>query len=80
MKDIVTNGLQQTTYSKDDMEKKIVIKEQVNINPHLKHNKALYNYNDGYSKCDQLIDSSHQTIQWSYLANSDIPLLPFFAM
>ena len=28
MKDIVTNGLQQTTYSKDDMEKKIVIKTQ----------------------------------------------------
>ena len=49
MKDIVKDGLQQTTYSKDDMEKKIVIKEQVNINPHLKHNKALYTQNDGYS-------------------------------
>ena len=35
MKVIVKDGLQQTTYSKDDMEKKIVIKEQVNINPHL---------------------------------------------
>ena len=54
MKDIVKDGLQQTTYSKDDMEKKIVIKEQVNINPHLQHNKALYNHNDGYSKSREL--------------------------
>ena len=46
MKDIVNEGLQQTVYSKDDMEKKIIINEKVNINPHLKHNKALYTHND----------------------------------
>ena len=48
MKDIVRDGLKQTTYSKDDMEKKIIIKEQVNIDPHLKHNKSLYTQDDGY--------------------------------
>ena len=70
MKDIVKDGLQQTTYSKDDMEKKIVIKEQVNINPHLQHNKALYNYNDGYSKSRELKRvASIPTIALSVWAN-----------
>ena len=54
MKDIVIDGLKQTTYSKDDMEKKIIIKEQVNIDPHLKHNKSLYTQDDGYSKSREL--------------------------
>ena len=70
MKDIVKDGLQQTTYSKDDMEKKIVIKEQVNINPHLQHNKALYNHNDGYSKSRELKRvASIPTIALSVWAN-----------
>ena len=54
MKDIINDGLQQTVYSKDDIEKKIIINEKVNINPHLKHNKALYTHNDGYSKSREL--------------------------
>tara|TARA_X000001036_G_C20644826_1_gene792577 strand:+ start:1331 stop:1660 length:330 start_codon:yes stop_codon:yes gene_type:complete len=70
MKDIVTNGLQQTTYSKDDMEKKIVIKEQVNIDPHIKHNKTLYTQNDGYSKSRELKRvASIPTIALSVWAN-----------
>ena len=43
-------GLQKTTFIKDEMEKKIAVKEELNIDPHLKHNKELYNHNDGYSK------------------------------
>ena len=54
MKDIVNEGLKQTVYSKDDTENKIIINEKVNINPHLQHNKALYNHNDGYSKSREL--------------------------
>ena len=54
MKDIVNEGLKQTVYSKDDTENKIIINEKVNINPHLKHNKTLYNHNDGYSKSREL--------------------------
>ena len=49
-KDITIDGLQKTTYLKDDMDGKIVTKEEVNINPHIQHNKRLYNLNDGYSK------------------------------
>ena len=55
MKDIVNEGLKQTVYSKDDTENKIIINEKVNINPHLQHNKTLYNHNDGYSKSRELI-------------------------
>ena len=54
MKDIVNEGLKQTVYSKDDIENKIIINEKVNINPHLQHNKTLYNHNDGYSKSREL--------------------------
>jgi|TARA_A100001391_G_scaffold98245_2_gene65133 hypothetical protein len=54
MKDIVNEGLKQTVYSKDDTENKIIINEKVNINPHLQHNKTLYNHNDGYSKSREL--------------------------
>ena len=46
-KDITFDGLQKTTYMKDDMEGKIVTKEEVNIDPHIQHNKRLYNLNDG---------------------------------
>ena len=53
-KDITVDGLQKTTYVKDDMEGKIAIKEQVNINPHLQHNKRLLTLNDGYSKTRDL--------------------------
>ena len=49
-KDITIDGLQKTTYLKDEMDGKIVTKEEVNINPHIEHNKRLYNLNDGYSK------------------------------
>jgi len=54
MKDIVNEGLKQTVYSKDNTENKIIINEKVNINPHLQHNKTLYNHNDGYSKSREL--------------------------
>ena len=43
MRDTVVDGLQKTNYEIDDKEKNIVVKEEVNVNPHLKHNKALYN-------------------------------------
>ena len=49
-KDITIDGLSKTTYMKDDMEGKIVTKEEVNIKPHLQHNKRLLNLNDGYTK------------------------------
>ena len=35
-KDITVDGLQKTTYLKDDMDGKIAIKEQVDITSHLK--------------------------------------------
>ena len=50
MKETEIDGLKRTTLIGDEMEKKIVIKEQLNINPHLKSNKELYNKNDGYNK------------------------------
>ena len=53
-KDITVDGLNKTTYMKDDMEGKIAVKEEVNIDPHLKHNKRLLNLNDGYSKSRDL--------------------------
>ena len=53
-KDITYNGLQKTTYIKDDIDGKIAIKEEVNLNPHLKHNKQLLTLNDGYSKSRDL--------------------------
>ena len=53
-KDITYNGLQKTTYIKDDMDGKIAIKEEVNVNSHLKHNKKLLTLNDGYSKSREL--------------------------
>jgi len=49
-KDIEIDGLKKTTYIKDDIDGKIVTKEEVNIKPHLEHNKRLFTLNDGYSK------------------------------
>jgi len=53
-KDVTVDGLQKTTYLKDDMDGKTAIKEQVDITSHLKHNKILTNLNDGYSKSREL--------------------------
>lgn len=53
-KDIVVDGLKKETFLLDSQDKQIVIKEEVNINSHLKHNKELYNLNDGYSKSREL--------------------------
>ena len=53
-KDTVLDGLQKTTYMQDDMEGKIITKEEVDITPHLDHNKKLLNLNDGYSKSRDL--------------------------
>ena len=70
MKDIVNEGLKQTVYSKDDTENKIIINEKVNINPHIQHNKTLYNHNDGYSKSRELKRvASIPTIALSVWAN-----------
>ena len=38
-KDVTIDGLKKETFSLDEMENKIVLKEEVNIDPHLKHNK-----------------------------------------
>ena len=53
-KDTVIDGLKKETFSLDEMEKKIVVNEEVNIDSHLKHNKILLNQNDGYSKSRDL--------------------------
>ena len=53
-KDTVADGLKKETFSLDEMEKKIVINEEVNIDSHLKHNKILLNQDDGYSKSRDL--------------------------
>ena len=63
-KDIEIDGLKKTTYMKDDMEGKIVTKEEVNIKPHLQHNKRLLTLNDGYNKTRAL---SRQSVP--YLAS-----------
>ena len=69
-KDITFDGLQKTTFMKDDMEGKIVTKEEVNIDPHIQHNKRLYNLNDGYSKSREMKRvASIPTIALSVWAN-----------
>ena len=69
-KDITFDGLQKTTYMKDDMEGKIVTKEEVNIDPHIQHNIRLYNLNDGYAKSrDMTRVASIPTIALSVWAN-----------
>ena len=54
MKETQIDGLKKTTFIGDEMEKKIAIVEELNIDSHIKHNKALYNHNDGYSKSRSL--------------------------
>jgi len=54
IKDTVIDGLKKETFSLDEMEQKIVVNEEVNIDPHLKHNKILFNQDDGYSKSRDL--------------------------
>ena len=49
-KDTIVDGLKKETFSLDEMENKIVVNEEVNIDSHLKHNKILLNQDDGYSK------------------------------
>ena len=53
-KDIKVDGLKKETFLLDEKEKQIVVKEEVNIDPHIKNNKRLYNLNDGYSKSRDL--------------------------
>ena len=53
-KDVRVDGLKKETFILDENEKKIIVKEEVNIDSHLKNNKALYNLNDGYSKSRDL--------------------------
>jgi hypothetical protein len=52
------------------MDKKIAVKEEVNIDSHLKHNKRLLNLNDGYSKSREMKRiASIPTIALSVWAN-----------
>lgn len=48
------DGLVTTKYHDDDSNKKIIIERNVDYKPILKHNKELYNKNDGYSKSRDL--------------------------
>ena len=41
--------LKKTTYFTDDLKQEVTIKQDLNVDPHLKANKELYNHNDGYS-------------------------------
>ena len=50
MKETKIDGLKRTDFISDEMEKKVVIKEQLDIESHLKANKELYTQNDGYNK------------------------------
>tara|TARA_R110001632_G_scaffold2163_1_gene9597 strand:+ start:352 stop:684 length:333 start_codon:yes stop_codon:yes gene_type:complete len=53
-KDTIIDGLKKETFLLDEMEQKIIINEEINIDPHLKHNKTLLNQDDGYSKSRDL--------------------------
>ena len=46
-KDIFVDGLKKETFKLDETEEKIVLKEELNIDSHLKHNKELLNQDDG---------------------------------
>ena len=48
-KETQVEGLQKTTFINEEMDKKVGIKQELNVAPHLKANKELYNHNDGYS-------------------------------
>ena len=51
-KETQVDGLNKTTFVKEELENggEVGIINEQNITPHLKHNKELYNHNDGYSK------------------------------
>ena len=51
-KETQVDGLSKTTFVKEELENggEVGIIDEQNITPHLKHNKELYNHNDGYSK------------------------------
>ena len=53
-KDTIIDGLKKETFLLDEMEQKIIINEEINIDPHLKHNKILLNQDDGYSQSRDL--------------------------
>ena len=55
-KETQVDGLNKTTFVKEEMENggEVGIIDEQNITPHLKHNKELYNHNDGYSKSRSL--------------------------
>ena len=53
-KDVFVDGLKKETFNLDKTEQKIVLKEELNIDSHLKHNKELLNKDDGYSKSKDL--------------------------
>ena len=53
-KETQVDGLRKTTFVGDDAEKQITIGEEQNIDSHIKHNKELYNSNDGYSPSREL--------------------------
>ena len=53
-KDTIIDGLKKETFLLDEMEQKIIINEEINIDPLLKHNKTLLNQDDGYSKSRDL--------------------------
>ena len=70
MKETQIDGLKETTFIGDSSEKKITIAEKLNIDSHLKHNKELYNANDGYSPSRELKRvASIPTIALSVWAN-----------
>ena len=48
-KETQVEGLQKTTIINEELDKKVGIKQELNVDPHLKANKELYNHNDGYS-------------------------------
>ena len=39
--------LKKTTYFTDDLKQEVTIKQDLNVDPHLKANKELYNHNEG---------------------------------
>jgi len=49
IKETQVEGLKKTTFINEEMDKKVAIVEELKIDSHLKHNKELYNLNDGYS-------------------------------
>ena len=48
-KETQVEGLMKTTFINEELDEKIGIKQELNVDSHLKTNKELYNQNDGYS-------------------------------